>query len=396
MPSKLRAADVVRGAQLLTLAILAACSSSPGESVGPGGDRDGATAAGDHDASTGADDGGPTPVGEDGGTGGATGDATAGHDAATADATASSDGGGATDASVSDGATGGVYPPAAGQGTIDDGVAQLNRFRALAGLNAVTLDPVSSQACAAHLAYLVCAAATMGNGYLEHTETGVPSCAQDGGEPAGQDSDIAWGQGRSGGQTTGQSFGQAVDLWINGLYHRTPLLDPGLTRVGAASSMGYNCLDYAAAGNRTTVRAAAPVLFPPDGTTNVPLEFGGNEGPCPTMPANPQTATSCPTSGFIPSANWYGWSTGNKSAISGTPTVSLTDNQTQAAVPLLAWYADTVTGHDPAPGFVRNEIALVPQANLAANHSFTVNINATISGQATNLSWSFTTGTRTQ
>jgi hypothetical protein len=389
----LGAGDITRSAWLLTLALLAACSSSsPRESGVVGGDRDGSSPTGQQDASTGASDGAVTRAGNDGAAGE---DATAAHDAATTDATAASDGGGA-DASASDGATGGVYPPAAGQGTIDDGIAQLNRYRALEGLNAVTLDPVSSAACAAHLAYLVCAAATQGAGYLEHTETGVPSCAVDGGEPAGQDSDLAWGQSRSNGQTTGQSFGQAVDIWINGLYHRTPLLDPGLMRVGAASTMGYNCVDYAATGNRTTVRAAAPVLFPPDGTTNVPLEFGGNEGPCPTMPANPQTATTCPTSGFIVSANWYGWSTGNKSAISGTPTVNLTDNQTQASVPLLAWYADTVTGHDPAPGFVKNEIALVPQANLAANHNFTVSINATISGQATALSWSFTTGTRTQ
>jgi hypothetical protein len=38
----------------------------------------------------------------------------------------------------------------------------------------------------------------------------------------------------------------------------------------------------------------------------------------------------------------------------------------------------------------------VPQSNLAANHTFTVDINATISGQATDVSWSFTTGTRTE
>jgi hypothetical protein len=378
---------------------VAGCSSSPGDAGTPNGDRDGSSPAGDRDSSTGSGSDGATSTGPgaDSGNVGTAGDGAAGsRDAGGGDATMARDAGNPGDASAPpDGATGGVYPPAAGQGTIDDGLAQLNRYRALEGLGTITLDPVSSQACAAHLEYLVCAAATMGAGYLEHTETGVPSCAVDGGEPAGEDSDIAWGQARSGGQTTGQSFGQAVDLWINGLYHRTPLLDPGLTRVGAASSMGYNCVDYAAAGNRTTVRAVSPVLFPPDGTTNVPLEFGGNEGPCPTA-ADPQTATTCPSSGFIVSANWYGWSTGNKSAISGTPTVSLTDNQTQMPVPLFAYYADMVTGHDPAPGFVKNEIALVPQSNLAANHTFTVDINATISGQATDVSWSFTTGTRTE
>jgi hypothetical protein len=368
-----------------------ACSSAsndlkPGDNGGGGNDAA---------ASTEPDGGGASGDGSAGGSG---------HDAASSqggDATTGKVDGGADaqpldaqtkDAPGGDGASK-VYPPFAGAGTIDDGIAQLNLYRALVGLPPVTLDPVSSIGCSSHLAYLICAAAAGGgNGYLEHTETGFPACAGDGGQ-AGIDSDLAWGQARSGGQTTGQSFGQAVDVWINGLYHRTPLLDPGLMRVGAASAMGYNCLDYAATGNRTTVKAVTPVLFPPDGTTDVPLSFEGNEGPCPTA-ANPLNATTCAGSGFIVSANWYAWSTGNNSAIGGVTSATLTDTQTQTVVPLFAYYADKVTGHDPAPGYVRNEIALVPQANLAAHHTFTVDISATISNQPTNLSWSFTTGTR--
>ncbi|MBV9949001.1 MAG: hypothetical protein JOZ69_19285 [Myxococcales bacterium] len=300
-------------------------------------------------------------------------------------------------ATGSDGARGGVAYPAfaAAAGTINDGLTQLNMYRALVGLTPVTLDAASSTGCAAHLQYLICAAAAGGgNGYLEHTETGYPQCTGDGGgATAGIDSDLAWGQAFSNRQTVGQSFGQAVDDWMNGLYHRTPLLDPGLTKIGAASTQGYNCLDYAASGNTVTARAATPVLFPPVGTTDVPDTFSGNEGPCPTA-TNPQSATSCPGGGFIVSANFYGWGSRGASAINGVSSATLTDTVTGAAVPLFAWYADTVAGHDPAPGYVRNEIALVPQASLAAGHTFAVSIQATVSNQAMSLSWSFTTGSR--
>ncbi len=301
------------------------------------------------------------------------------------------------DAGLVDGASGStrVYPPfAAAGGTVADGIVQLNLYRTFVGLGAVTLDAPSSTGCAAHLQYLICAAAAGGgNGYLEHTETGFPQCAVDGGAQAGIESDLAWGESSANRTTVGQSFGQAVDLWINGLYHRTPLLNPGLMKVGAASTQGYNCLDYAASGNTVTARAATPVLFPPSGSSDVPEMFGGNEGPCPTA-TNPLTATTCPAGGFIVSANFYGWSTGNASAIGAVASATLTDTATGAVVPLFAYYADTVAGHDPAPGYVRNEIALVPQASLAANHSFAVAIQATVSGQAMALAWTFTTGTR--
>jgi hypothetical protein len=373
---------------------LAACSgSSPGGGFGTADSGVAEVDAGARSDDAGADASKPS-------TGGSTPDAGSGETAAGGDATTSqpgTDAATAVDAGTPLDAGGGlVYPPfAAAGGTIDDGLAQLNLYRALVGLSTVALDAPSSTGCAAHLQYLICAAAAGGGtGYLEHTETGFPQCATDGGAQAGIASDLAWGESSMNRVTVGESLGQAVDDWMNGLYHRTPLLNPGLTKVGVASTEGYNCLDYAASGNTVAARAATPVLFPPAGTTDVPDTFGGNEGPCPTAPADPLTATTCPGSGFIVSANFYGWSTGNASAIGAVASVTLTDTAASAAVPLLAWYADTIAGHDPAPGYVKNEIALVPQASLAAGHSFSVAIQATVSGQPMNLSWSFTTGSR--
>jgi hypothetical protein len=187
-----------------------------------------------------------------------------------------------------------------------------------------------------------------------------------------------------------------VDLWINGLYHRRPLLDPGLVKVGAASKNGFNCLDYHAAGNTVAKKLASPTLWPANGMTDVPRTFGGSEGPCPTNPDNPQAGGQCAASGFIASATFYSWGTFQASSINSVASATLTDQGANALVPLLAYYADGVAGHDPAHGFVLDEIALVPQASLGAGKTYRVDISAVVKGAPTNLSWTFVTGTRTQ
>jgi uncharacterized protein YkwD len=291
-----------------------------------------------------------------------------------------------------------VYPPAAGTGEVAAGVEQLNRYRATLGLSSVTLDEASSTGCSGHLDYLIEEAETRGQmGYLEHTESNTSNSHYSAAnEQAGKQSDIAWGQRGGRGNAVGQSFGQAVDLWINGLYHRHPLLDPGLVKVGAASKQGYNCLNYGASGNTTVLKPASAVLWPADGMTDVPRTFPGNEGPCPTVPADPLNATSCDGSGFIISATFYNWGSNRASAIGAVTSVALTNTSTNMPVPLLTWYADRVADHDPARGYTPDEIALVPAATLTQSTTFRVDIDATVSGNATKLSWSFTTGTRNE
>ncbi|HYP88703.1 MAG TPA: CAP domain-containing protein [Polyangiaceae bacterium] len=291
-----------------------------------------------------------------------------------------------------------VYPPAAGAGDVATAIAQLNRFRASLGLSVVTLDDASSVGCEGHLQYLIEEAENTGQrGYLEHTENNHDNSHYSAAnEQAGKNSDLAWGQSGGPGGTMGQSLGQAVDLWINGVYHRRPLLDPGLTKVGAASIQGYNCFNYNAAGNTTVLKLDHAVLWPADGMTDVPRAFGGNEGPCPTNPADPTASGSCAAAGFIISATYYGWGTNRASALTSVSSVTLTDTTTSAAVPLLTWYADGVSGHDPAHGYMRDEIALVPQAALTPNTTYRVDVDAVVGGSAAPLSWSFTTGTRNQ
>lgn len=308
-------------------------------------------------------------------------------------------GGDAAGGGMAGGGTGGiatdavVHPPAAGAGDLADGVAQLNLYRSALGLEPVTFDEASSVGCEGHLLYLIEEAEARGQGYLEHTESNQNNSHYSAeNEAAGRSSDLAYGGGRGGQQ---QNLAQAVDLWINGLYHRWPLLDPGLIRVGAASNSGYNCLNYGADGNQEAIRAEGPVFWPADTMTDVPRAFGGNEGPCPTA-ADPLSAAQCDGSGFIVSASFYGWGTFRESAITSVTDARLIDTASGMPISLFAWYADGVADHDPAPGYVADGIALVPADTLAEDTTFRVEVDAVVGGEAMPLSWTFTTGTRTR
>lgn len=403
---KVRSAHAALAGVLLSLATTACSSSDAGDMNLPSGGGSALPGSAGNEAA-----GAAATLGGSSGAGGSTGTSGAGSSfggAALGGGAGSALGGGTSaGSSGAAGASGGgggsvapnlVYPPAAGAGDVADAIEQLNLYRTALGLSAVALDEASSAGCEGHLRYLIEEAQTRGQrGYLEHTEMNHDnSHYSPQNEQAGKDSDLAWGQSGGPGGAKGQSLGQAVDLWINGVYHRRPLLEPGLKKVGAASIDGYNCFNYNAAGNTVPMKIDRPVLWPADGMTDVPRAFGGNEGPCPTHPSDPLASGSCGASGFIISATYYNWGTNRASAITAIGGVTLTNAATQANVPLLAWYADGVADHDPARGYMRDEIALVPEAALAASTSYRVDIDAVVSGSPAQLSWTFTTGTRSQ
>lgn len=288
-----------------------------------------------------------------------------------------------------------AYPPLAGPGTMADGVAHLNAYRALAGEPPVTIDAPSSRTCAGHLAYLA-----WEQRERHGNEPGITHDEPDHANPsysaaherAGLDADLAYGTTKG----RGDSFGRAIDRWMNGVYHRRPLLDPGLVRIGAANEAGYSCLDFRAPGNTVEVRAKAPVLWPPDGATDVPTDFAGSELPCPTKPNAPLATTGhdCPKAGYIPSVVFYGWGHAGKSAIESLASASMHAEPSGGAVKLAAVYAGGVAGHDPAPGYAVDEIALVPAAPLDEDTTYDVAIDATVGGGKVHLAWRFTTGRR--
>jgi hypothetical protein len=90
---------------------------------------------------------------------------------------------------------------------------------------------------------------------------------------AGTHSDIVWKEGGL------DSWQEAVDVWLASFYHRLPLVDPGVLRLGWGSEGIYAVLDMGS--------LAAPyekpfeVVYPYDGQTGVPTSFLGNEYPDP-------------------------------------------------------------------------------------------------------------------
>src|SRR5262249_29553212 len=121
------------------------------------------------------------------------------------------------------------YPPTFGMGDIAAGIAHLNEFRAAAGETLVTLDEASTTGCEGHLNYLIEEQMKTGMVVLTHDEPDHNNTNYSvANENAGKQSDLSWGGSTQGGGS--QPFGAGVDLWMNGLYHRRPLLEPGLTK----------------------------------------------------------------------------------------------------------------------------------------------------------------------
>lgn len=291
-----------------------------------------------------------------------------------------------------------THPPAPGSDTsAEDGLALLAEFRSLAGLSPPQVDDAMSAGCAAHLDYLVWESTTGGKGtcFLSHTEDDHdnPYYAPEH-EAAGKDSVIACAVGSDGRQT----LAQAVDVWMNSLYHRLPLLHPGLTKIGYASKDGYNCINYRSGTDETVVvTPLTPVLWPPDGLADVPRSFVGHEVPCPTKVADPMASTGvdCAASGFIVTASWFGL--GGWTAPFGHADrsgVRLVDEDTGSEIPLLTWYADGLEGHDPVPRAVAESVALVPAASLPFKKTLRAEIDVVLNEEPVHVTWRFMTGVR--
>jgi hypothetical protein len=72
---------------------------------------------------------------------------------------------------------------------------------------------------------------------------------------------------------------EGIDVWMGSFYHRLPLIDPGVMRLGWGAEDIYQVMDMSS--------LAAPydkpylVLYPYDGQKEVPTKFIGNEYPDP-------------------------------------------------------------------------------------------------------------------
>lgn len=269
------------------------------------------------------------------------------------------------------------YPsaqPTATGDTSADGLALLNFYRSMLGLDSVTEDPEQSRTCQVHLDYLQAYAEAQGLPYyLEHQEDPASPDYSEEGNQAGIDSVLSYGQG---------DIRQAIDGWLATLYHRLPLIDPGLRAVGIAFDSNYACIQYRP-GTVGSVTADHPVLWPIADGTFTNATFGGSESPCPTV-EDPLNASECPPSGTIASLGLH--DARSISDVTGhLHRLDTGEEQTLFHI----WYDGGPSEHEQA-GYVEHTIALVPEVGSSlAQTDYEAEISATVDGAPYTFRWRF-------
>ena len=170
----------------------------------------------------------------------------------------------------------------------------LNEYRARLNVPTVTEDPRLSRGDIAHVKYLMTnyshVFADGGHiGALYHQEDETKPRYSVEGLKAAHSSDVMY-QSRGNKQTEDQLMEKAIEWWISGPFHRAPLLNPELRKVGFGQYCeGTGCvsaldsLSDAPLAPSSGRALANPIEVPPDGATVKAPGFGG-EWPDPVSP----------------------------------------------------------------------------------------------------------------
>ena len=245
---------------------------------------------------------------------------------------------------------------------------RINVHRKAAGLDPVALDPILSKGCTAHAGYLVRNVehpSTQGLG-LHSEDTKLPGYSKEG-ERAGKASVIFLGlEGPA-----------AVEGWMGSLFHRIPLLQSRLKKVGYGLARGGPAkvtvvLD--ATNGLGVAKDAAVVIYPADGQKDVPPAFSP-EIPDPIPESDDKKAGYPLTAIFA------------EGALVKDVKASLKD---ASGKELAIWLS---TPEKPAAAdYQRNTVGIIPKGPLRPLTTYTVAIAARVTGKPWVKTWTFTTG----
>lgn len=261
-----------------------------------------------------------------------------------------------------------------GDATPQSVVDRMNYFRKIAGLEPLVLDEKLCAPCAAHAKYLVLhddRVWTQGANRIDpHDELKDLSGYTDEGKKAAKSSIIAWVEPVL-----------AVNNHMEGHFHRVPILDPGLKRIGLGvekgGSYGWACVFDVISGLQGPASGETRppfVIFPIEDQKDVPTQYY-DEMPDPIPQATNKTA------GYPITVTWP---VGKKVTAAQA---TLTTGPKKTAVDF--WFSSPEKPADPL--FQRNTICLMAKAPLALKTVYTVTVEATVDGQAWTMTWSFTT-----
>jgi Cysteine-rich secretory protein family len=156
-------------------------------------------------------------------------------------------------------------PPVAFDDTAQMVLYYLNIHRTAAGLGPVGLDRELSAGAEQHAAYLALYPDQASRWPDAHDEQSDLEGFSPSGAWAGAHSVISNGPPK-----------ECIDLWLATFYHRLPLLQPGLLRVGYGQVGGVSVLD---AGSMVNPGQFWEAVWPYDGQTDVPRTFPGELPP---------------------------------------------------------------------------------------------------------------------
>jgi uncharacterized protein YkwD len=248
-------------------------------------------------------------------------------------------------------------------------VAQVNAYRKIAGVEPVSLDPELSKGCQAHAEYL---ARNHGRPELQglnvHKEDpSLPGYSEEGARAA-QASVIA----------AGTSPPAAVDGWMDTFFHRLPILDPELKRIGWGQTTGKGSGWITVMDTGRGRGKDRAVLYPADKQENVPLTYhraGYNSDP---VPKDVRRPVGYPITVTFPEGK-----------VVKKATATLTD---RSGTKVFAWVTSPEATEDR--NFQRNTVCLIAKDALAADTTYTVTVEAEVGGEPWKRTWSFTTGKR--
>ena len=241
----------------------------------------------------------------------------------------------------------------------------LNHYRQVAGLTPVKLDRNLSAGCMEHANYMVQNHGTDAMvGLNPHTQRSNLPGASAAGAACAKAADLFIGV---------SDLGVAIDVWMAGMYHRRPMLDPQLERIGLGYARLPDGMLTAALRfeNATRTRGGWPVAYPADKQTDVPLDYGA-EFPNPIP--NHGTGGYAITLQFPPF-----------------------DKVTRVSAKLTDVNGNSVEfflsdPEHPATSFGQfGVICLIPKQSLQAQHAYRVWIDATWKGKPGTWTWSFST-----
>lgn len=203
-----------------------------------------------------------------------------------------------------------------------------------------------------------------------HNEVDSAECVGFTGASPGDRMSAAGYMSRGGSETMAFSGDpeRAVMMFIDSVYHRTPILDPWMRHLGYGFADGCDTIDF---GRGPETPDDVTAFYPYAGQTDVPVSFDGSrEGPEPPAPST-------------------GWPSGYPVTLFGqdltvvSHTISLAE--TGEELPHL-WLDES----DPTlPSYAK---VLYSEAPLEANTTYHVVIQTTRGGSPLDFDWTFTTG----